>query len=674
MSIAKVLKTEIIVQKESENSLIENLEKSKLIHIADIHDSIEDKENYKEEQADTETSEIDEIISDSKWILDTFKYFSPDKKGLLQEFFGSVPYIEEKDFFKLIQSFDIKEYALKLKSKYKEYEDADADIDKNHELIETLRPWNNLKANLSLYQESRFFSVVPSICKKEQLIKIINDIDNKQLTDFTDWVLVSDKKKLKLGYFIVLNEKYIEVENIIKNSGGQIAALPAFDKSVHDIEAESKEIIEKAKKKKEEIAAFFAGEAEKNKPIIRAFYDEYSNRKKNINVKNRMFYSRTVVVIQGWVKKKESDKLKTIVTDKFPDAVIRFSNPTKDDNPPVELENPKLIRPYQILLEMFGLPNYFGIDPTSIVAVTMTVFFGMCVGDAGYGFLQILLILWLKRKFKPDSGTRLFLNLFLQMGIMVVIFGVISWSFFGFSPGYIHGGPKIAGILPLFLPTKDIMTAIGVSIVFGVITQLSSIVAGFANSLKMKNIQAAIFDYLMWFIMLFSITGWVLTKIISGTPKQVENITLILIALSALGVVLFSGRDNKNIFSRLFTGIISLYGIVGFYGIVSFFSDVLSYMRLAIIDLTTGFIALVANLMGGLLMGKGGILFTAATVIVGIIIAVFFHILNLFLSMLSAFVHSLRLNYLESFNRYYPSGGKPFIPFKRESQHYRFEK
>ena len=218
------------------------------------------------------------------------------------------------------------------------------------------------------------------------------------------------------------------------------------------------------------------------------------------------------------------------------------------------------------------------------------------------------------------------------------------------------------------------MTAIGLSIVLGVITQLASVLAGFVNSIKMHNIEAAIFDYLMWFIMLASITGWVLTKIISSIPKPVETTFLLLIALSAFAVVIFSGRENKNIFSRLMSGVISLYGIVGFYGIVSFFSDVLSYMRLAIIDMTTGFIALVANLMGGLLMGSGSILFTAATIVIGVIIAIFFHILNLILSMLSAFVHSLRLNYLESFNRYYPGGGKPFIPFKRESQHYRFEK
>ncbi|NOY08270.1 MAG: hypothetical protein GXP33_05470 [Spirochaetes bacterium] len=674
MSIARVLKTDIILPKDNESSLIKYLEESKLIHISDIHDSIKEKAEYIEERTDVDSSEVDEILGNSKWILDTFRNFDPEKKGLLEEFFGSAPYIEADKFNDIIKSFKINEYTENLKSEFRDYEEAAGEIEKNKELIKSLTPWTQLKENLSLYQESEYVSVILIACKNEQYKKVTVLLKEKELEGYTEWVVVSENKKDKLGYFIVLNEKRDDLENIIKISGSQVVTLPCFDSTVEEIEAESVKIIKTSEEKKEKISKFFAVESLKKREIIKAFYDEYSNRKKNITVRNKMFYSRMVLVVHGWVKQSNKKDFKNLIDKNFPDAVLRFSKPAKDDNPPVELENPKLIKPYQTLLEMFGMPNYFGIDPTPIVAITMTVFFGICVGDAGYGTLQVLLILFLKRKFKPDPGTRLFLNMFLQMGIMVMIFGTLSWSFFGFSPGYVHGGPKILGILPFFLPTKDIMTVIGLSIVLGVITQLASILAGLINSIKMHDIEAAIFDYLMWFIMLSSITGWVFTKIISSIPKPFETTFLLLIALSAFAVVIFSGRENKNIFSRLLSGVISLYGIVGFYGIVSFFSDVLSYMRLAIIDMTTGFIALVANLMGGLLMGSGSLLFTLVTIVIGVIIAIFFHILNLFLSMLSAFVHSLRLNYLESFSRYYPGGGKPFIPFKRESQHYRFEK
>ena len=91
-------------------------------------------------------------------------------------------------------------------------------------------------------------------------------------------------------------------------------------------------------------------ESLKKRKIIKAFYDEYSNRKKNIKVRNKMFYSRMVLVVHGWVKQSDKKDFKNLIDKNFPDAVLHFSKPTKDDNPPVELENPKLIKTDQTLL------------------------------------------------------------------------------------------------------------------------------------------------------------------------------------------------------------------------------------------------------------------------------------------------------------------------------------
>jgi V/A-type H+-transporting ATPase subunit I len=138
-------------------------------------------------------------------------------------------------------------------------------------------------------------------------------------------------------------------------------------------------------------------------------------------------------------------------------------------------------------------------------------------------------------------------------------------------------------------------------------------------------------------------------------------------------IVAFAGREAKSVFGRLLTGIISLYGIVGYYGLVSFFSDVLSFCRLAILNLTSGFIALVGNLLGSLLISTSSILGAIITLLIGGLVIVFFHVLNLVLSMMGSFIHSLRLNYLESFSRYYKTGGKPFLPLRKEGHYYRFE-
>jgi V/A-type H+-transporting ATPase subunit I len=325
------------------------------------------------------------------------------------------------------------------------------------------------------------------------------------------------------------------------------------------------------------------------------------------------------------------------------------------------------------LLEMFGLPAYSGFDPTPFVAVAMTLFYAICFGDVGYGLTQVALAWWLKRKFKPAEATRLFLNLFIQMGAAAAVFGLLTWSFFGASPFYAVGGAKILGVLPLFSPTTDVLVIIGLSLGIGLVFQLASIVAGMVNAFRVGDVPAAVFDFGAWFLMLVGTLGWVAAKMLPGVPAWAGTTALAVTGASALVIVGFAGRDAKGFGGRLLTGLISLYGIVGAYGIVSFFSDALSYSRLAILNLTSGFIALVGNLMGGLIITTQSVIAAVVSIVLGTVIIVVFHVLNLVLGMMGSFIHSLRLNYLESFSRYYRTGGMPFLPLRREGTYHRFE-
>ncbi len=674
MAIAKLLKTEIVTPRDELEPLIKTLEGEKLFHIEDIHDSLEEELSQWENKITNDTSEIDQTLLDIKWVLDIFKTFNPISKGLLEEFFGSAPYIEEQEFTKVLEGFDFPSYVGKLREKYREYENTLSELEKNREIVQTLSPWEGIDVELSIFSNSKYVTIYPVVCSKTQLSTIEKEIEENNIKESVEWVVVKTSKKELLGYFIALNTIQESFESILKTSGVRGVTFPDIEKKAKDAIDEAYKNLSKLEEERLEYEKFFREEAEKNRAYVEAYHDEYANRKKNIAIKSKIYHANIVSVVRGWVREKDREKFEKKLTEKFKNIIVEFSKPTKEDNPPIFLENPRLLKPYQILIEMFGMPKYFGIDPTPLVAVAMTFFYAMVLGDVGYGFLQVLIAVMLKRKFKPGEGTRLFLDLFVEMGVVSIIFGFLTWSFFGTSFGYTYGGDKILGFLPLFSPTKDIMVIIGISIAVGVVFQLISILAGFVNAIKIGDIKAAIFDYFMWFVLLFAIIAWIATKAIQGIPSSITSITLLVMAISALGIVAFTGRDTKGIGGRLMMGVISLYGIVGYYGIVSFFSDVLSYMRLAVLNLTTGFIALVGNMMGGLLMGDGSTVFVVISTIIAVIIIVLFHVLNLLLSMLSAFVHSLRLNYLESFNRYYPSGGKQFIPFKRESQYYRFEK
>ncbi len=104
------------------------------------------------------------------------------------------------------------------------------------------------------------------------------------------------------------------------------------------------------------------------------------------------------------------------------------------------------------------------------------------------------------------------------MGAAAAVFGLLTWSFFGTSPFYAAGGPKILGILPLFSPTTDVLVIIGLSLGIGLVFQLASIIAGMLNAVRVGDVPAAIFDFGAWFLMLVGTLGWVAAKMLPGHP------------------------------------------------------------------------------------------------------------------------------------------------------------
>jgi len=151
-------------------------------------------------------------------------------------------------------------------------------------------------------------------------------------------------------------------------------------------------------------------------------------------------------------------------------------------------------------------------------------------------------------------------------------------------------------------------------------------------------------------------------RIFTNIPAAVFNTGLWLFTAGAVGLVLTQGRDIKNIFGRLAGGLVSLYGIMGSYGITAFIGDTLSYCRLLALGLTTSIVAMTFNLMAGMLKGipyVGMILF--------LLLLLIGHVFNFAISVLGAFVHSMRLIYVEFFGRFYEAGSRPFQPLGFDS-------
>jgi len=374
--------------------------------------------------------------------------------------------------------------------------------------------------------------------------------------------------------------------------------------------------------------------------------------------------SRHLCVVRGFVRAAEAASLEKDLAEAFPGAVAVFEDPTPEDDVPVSIRVSRPFRPFQLLVSMFGLPDYFAFDPTSFIALSFIAFIGICFSDVGYGLMLILTASLLRRKYRGQQHLKPFFTLFLYAGISTVFFGLLMGSWFSTLPEYLGENNPLQRLrvsLQIFDPMTKPMIGLIAALAIGAANQFYAIILRTYGDIRRGRIADAVFDGVLWLLFL---PGLILllvcaSNVFSENATRIINTVAIgIVIASALGLVLTQGRNEKSVAGRIGVGIISLYGIMGSYGTTSFLGDVLSYSRLLALGMATSVVGMAFNLLAGMVLSVPvvGILGFIAIVAMG-------HSFNFIMSILSAFVHSARLIYLEFFSRFYSGGAQPFVPF-----------
>jgi hypothetical protein len=376
--------------------------------------------------------------------------------------------------------------------------------------------------------------------------------------------------------------------------------------------------------------------------------------------------SNRIAVLTGYVRVRDLDTVETLIARDFPSVGLVTADPTGDEDVPVSLGGSPFFAPGQFLTSMFGLPDYFGFDPSPYIFFVFVLFFGFCFGDVFYGAMLLGLCAWLSGKVKREPGLRKMLHLFAWCGGSAMFFGVLTGSWLSdlFSEEYLGTGPVASALSTMRneLAALDLMSkpmiGLCVAIGIGVITQFYGIALRTYREARKRDYVAAVCDGGLWLVYLPSLL--LLGAGLGGLlPGIVTRIAIVTAVASAVGLVLTQGRHEEGVIGKAATGVVSLYGILGSYGTTSFLSDTLSYSRLLALGLSTAVVGMVANFLGNLL---GSMLPVWLGVVVFVLIAVVGHLFNFALSMLGGFVHSVRLVFLEFFSRFYEGGARPFAP------------
>ena len=369
-----------------------------------------------------------------------------------------------------------------------------------------------------------------------------------------------------------------------------------------------------------------------------------------------------LLLLEGWVPVDNEPELKAMLDNSGVFYELRATR--RGDNFPVKLRNNAFTRMYEVLTKMYGMPSGTDFDPTPIVAPFFSLFFAFCMGDAGYGLILILLGFLLKKKLSKDLAGMM--NLVITLGVFTTVLGALLGTFFGISllNSEIPQSLKnfiIAGNVELFGATydKQMVLALGIGIVH--ISLAMTVKA--INSTVFYGFKESLSAWGWWLVVVGGVTVGALS-FLSIIPAEVSKWALIAVGgIGALGIYVLNNL-RRNILANIGAGLWDTYNMAS-----GLLGDILSYIRLFALGLAGGMLGQTFNSLAMMVVeGQEGVGAVFGWIGFGLIILVG-HTLNIAMSCLSAFVHPLRLTFVEYFkNAGYDGKGVEYKPFKNNEK------
>ncbi len=645
-------KVRIVALREDRKALLEHIQDSALIQIKKTDKS---EKGFSKVNVTSQMQIFERNVTLCENALKILDDYSREKKGMLSSFSGRKE-IDPDDIGVIAsKSGGIIEVCRRINDLNKRIADNFAEQVRIKTSLSQLEVWQNLDIPINTENTKStavFIGTLPESYNDIELSERIAK-ENPKL-EFEYEIQHSEDNLTCIVLFTPISQKTM-AEDVLRNLGfarpmTSTTHTPAV--KAERLRKRSSELIDDSRKAEEEIISLAAKREE-----IKDTQDYFSIRADKYNVINELEHSRHVFVINGYIPEEDLDKLIKLC-ERVATCYIEYED--AEDDAPVKLKNNRFSAPAQGILTMYAAPSHADIDPTPLLAFFFYFFFGMMFSDAGYGLLMVIAIGIVLKLFRPDKKMRSNLKLFQYCGVSTFIWGLIFGSIFGDLPAVLYNhftGSDItmAKLLPwpTLDPQKDALVLMVISIAFGLVHILVGMGCKFYICLKQKDYGGAFFDTGLWMLMLIGFA--VLAAGMALNPILLYIGAGIAIAC-AVGLVLTQGRNKKG-FGKVVGGLASLYDVT------SYISDLLSYSRLLALGLTTGVMAQVFNMLATMFgTGVVGSIFMVIILIIG-------HAINIGLNALGSYVHTMRLQYVEMFSKFYEGGGDEFEPFSLKSKY-----
>lgn len=518
--------------------------------------------------------------------------------------------------------------------------------------ISELMPWKDLKYTLDELDYTETDPNAKVVFYTGSIMTGQYEYFMKELENFEYTYLEVINKTAKNVYILIASEieeyksevrkilrKYSFFDRPFKSKGTPEDEIVKREKKITALEKDNKEI-------NNSIAEYIS-----ELDDLKVRYEYLNALLAKYETSDNMLATKKVNIVEGYIETKQTDEFSKLLETNFPNRFFLDIEHARESDPnvPVKLKNNKFVEPFETITEMYATPIYGEIDPTPFLAPFYWLFFGMMIGDIGYGIL-LLLGTGAMLKCNLSDSFRKSVKFFFYLSFASILWGAIYGSFFG-------GIIDIPGLID---PEVDYTLLIIISLILGGIIMFLGLGLQAYVDFKKGQPLTALYDVFSWYMVVIGIIYLLLSHIFGWPGGTVAKYIMF---AGMILILAFGGREADSIGGRIGMGAYELYGITSWIG------DFVSFLRLMALGLSGAFIGLAVNMIVSLMFSSG-----IGGIIGGVVVFIFGQLLNLGLSALSAYVHTLRLIFVEFFGKFYTGGGIKYENIRHDAKYINVKK